>query len=98
MWNTIKLRLFGCEAFVVKSLRQANYLGRRRIPSGLRSLAGVVFIIGGFFGFLPVLGYWMIPVGLLLIAIDIPAMRPIVARLIQSWRRHVDGRAGPRDV
>ena len=92
MWTAIKAKLADGEAFVVKAVRQANYLGRRRIPPGLRSLAGILCIIGGFLGFLPILGYWMVPVGLLLIAIDIPAMRPVVTRWIIAWRRRIEAR------
>ena len=66
---------------ILRALRQANYLGLRKIKPGLRTLAGILLVIGGMFGFLPILGFWMIPVGLLLIALDIPALR----RPIQHW-------------
>ena len=56
----------------------------------LRLPIAVVFILGGFLGFLPVLGFWMIPVGLVLLAVDLPGIRPIVARFLVrlqvSWR------------
>lgn len=54
---------------------QATRWGRRHIPPGLRSLLGVALIIGGTFGFHPVLGFWMVPVGALFIALDIPPLR-----------------------
>ena len=41
----------------------------------LRILIGVFLIIFGFLGFLPVLGFWMIPLGLLVLSVDIPAVR-----------------------
>ena len=43
-------------------------------------LAGkrILLIIGGMFGFLPILGFWMIPVGLLLIALDIPVFHRLI--------------------
>tara|TARA_B100000315_G_scaffold253695_1_gene293070 strand:- start:3113 stop:3388 length:276 start_codon:yes stop_codon:yes gene_type:complete len=66
---------------ILRALRQANYYGWRKIKPGLRTLAGILLIIGGMFGFLPILGFWMIPVGLLLIALDIPVLR----RSIQHW-------------
>jgi hypothetical protein len=31
--------------------------------------------VGGFFWFLPVLGLWMLPLGLLLLAYDVPFLR-----------------------
>ena len=45
------------------------------MPPGIRSLIGVGFAIGGIFGFLPVLGFWMLPLGAAFIALDIPSMR-----------------------
>ena len=34
--------------------------GQNRLPPGIRSLVGVLFMVGGVFGFLPVLGFWML--------------------------------------
>jgi hypothetical protein len=60
----------------------------------VRVPVGVVFVLGGFVGFLPILGFWMLPLGLLLLAIDLPALQPSVSaasirirRRIRSWRR-----------
>ncbi|HQT79620.1 MAG TPA: hypothetical protein PLD10_21470 [Rhodopila sp.] len=36
---------------------------------------GSLMIAGGFLGFLPILGFWMVPVGALLIGEDIPPVR-----------------------
>lgn len=36
----------------------------------LRLIAGILFIICGFFGFLPILGFWMVPLGLIILAQD----------------------------
>lgn len=44
---------------------------RRHVPPGLRSLLGLVLMVGGLFGFLPVLGFWMLPLGAMLIALDV---------------------------
>jgi len=63
----------------------------RRLARGLRSFLGVLLIIGGFFGFLPILGFWMIPLGAALIALDIPPMR---RRLLDWLERH---RTDPKD-
>ena len=38
----------------------------------------------GVFGFLPILGFWMLPLGLVLIAQDITPLRQPIARLI-AW-------------
>jgi hypothetical protein len=49
-----------------------------------RILIGTLFIFGGFLWFLPVLGLWMLPLGLLILSIDIA--------LIRRWRRRNDVR------
>ena len=46
-----------------------------RVPWGLRSVLGILLIGGGVLGFLPILGFWMIPVGIALVALDIPPWR-----------------------
>ena len=38
-------------------------------------LGGGLVVAGGLFGFLPVLGYWMVPVGLVILATDVPPIR-----------------------
>ncbi|MDX5383366.1 MAG: hypothetical protein LPJ92_10110 [Rhodobacterales bacterium] len=44
---------------------------RRKVPPGLRLVVGLLLIAGGFLGFLPVLGFWMIPLGLGVAALDV---------------------------
>ncbi len=51
---------------------------RRNVPPGARTLLGLVLIIGGVFGFLPILGFWMVPLGVLVVALDV---RPLLAAL-----------------
>ena len=54
----------------------------------LRLPLALLFIAGGFASFLPLLGVWMIPVGLLLLAVDLPFLRgPISVLLIRARRR-----------
>ena len=54
---------------------------RRSVPPGARLILGLLLIIGGIFGFLPVLGFWMIPLGLAVAALDIsPFMEWLRAR------------------
>jgi hypothetical protein len=46
----------------------------------VRLVIAILFILGGIFSFLPVLGIWMLPLGLLLIAQDVPLLqKPLVA-------------------
>ena len=55
----------------------------------LRLSVGGLLIIGGCFFFLPILGLEMIPIGLLLIAIDVPVLRRPVAHMV-AWIEHGD--------
>ena len=47
----------------------------------------ILLILGGVFSFLPVLGIWMLPLGLAVLAIDIPPMRGPVANAIVRLQR-----------
>lgn len=44
---------------------------RANVPPGLRLVLGLLLFVGGVFGFLPVLGFWMIPLGIAVAALDI---------------------------
>jgi hypothetical protein len=48
----------------------------------VRIILAVLLILGGFVGFLPILGFWMIPLGLALIAQDVPLLRRPMARFL----------------
>lgn len=66
-----------------------------RQPSSrwVRVPVGVLLIIGGLFSFLPILGLWMAPLGLMLLAQDVPALRrPTRRSLIWIERRWVEWR------
>ena len=59
----------------------------------LRIPLGFILILGGLLGFLPILGFWMIPLGALLLAEDFPLVRkPTIHALdaVETWwkRRH----------
>ncbi len=41
----------------------------------LRVALGVALCIGGLLGFLPILGFWMIPLGLVVLSVDMPMVR-----------------------
>jgi hypothetical protein len=55
-----------------------------RVPLAL------LLIIGGVFSFLPFLGVWMLPLGLMLLAIDLPFLQGPVAGVIVRARRRAD--------
>jgi hypothetical protein len=43
-----------------------------------------VLVLGGLLGFLPVLGFWMVPLGLVILAVDFPIVRRLKRRL-EVW-------------
>jgi hypothetical protein len=47
----------------------------RNLPRGVRTGLGVLAMVGGVFGFLPIIGFWMFPLGVVLVALDIPPLR-----------------------
>ena len=76
--------------------RPAKMLRRVRQPSARygRWAVAIALIAGGLLGFLPVLGFWMVPLGLILIAQDVPILRRPLARLLgylerkwQAWKK-----------
>ena len=95
--------------------RQFQFLGRSipmmdRPLRWLRSPAltliripiAILFILGGMLAILPIFGLWMIPVGLLLLAIDVPRLQgPVAAGMIRGRRRiqrfRTRGRPAPPD-
>ena len=64
---------------------------RRPSSRWVRAPLGILLIIASLFSFLPVLGMWMLPLGLMLLAIDVPFLkRPTgraLVRLQQQWVR-----------
>jgi hypothetical protein len=70
-----KLRLFGRE-FPIPQSRLA------------RIIVGINLVFLGMLGFLPVLGFWMIPLGLLILSIDIAFVRRLRRRMIIYYNGH----------
>ena len=68
---------------------KAEMAGQRvRLPSQRRwrILLGMALILGGVAGFLPVLGFWMIPLGIAVLAYDVPAFERL-RRRVEAWIR-----------
>lgn len=56
--------------------------------SRVRRIAlGIGLILAGLVGFLPILGFWMIPLGLAVLSIDLPFARRLRRRAIVWWGR-----------
>lgn len=59
-----------------------------------RIVAGSALSVGGLLGFLPILGFWMLPLGLMLLSHDLPAVRRRRRRVAVWWYRRGKGPAG----
>jgi hypothetical protein len=61
---------------------------RVRVPAHplLRGLLGILLVLGGIFSFLPILGLWMLPLGLIVLSVD--------SALIRRQRRKISVRLG----
>ncbi len=66
-------------------------LGKYTVPLPasrlLRIVLGVLLLIGGFLGFLPILGFWMIPLGVIVLSIDLHPIRRLRRRFDVHWGR-----------
>ena len=51
-----------------------------------RIALGLLLICLGFLGFLPVLGFWMIPLGVAILAYDVPIVRLWRQKFMTWWR------------
>jgi len=60
-----------------------------RIPrqKWLRILLGVSLVLGGLLGFLPIVGFWMLPLGLFVLSVDMPIVRRFTRRVGLWWAR-----------
>ena len=66
-----------------------------RLPGSrlARMAIGIILIVGGILGFLPILGFWMVPLGLLVLSADSARIRRLRRRVEVWW-----GRKGKEDV
>ncbi len=62
----------------------------------LRVPAATVLVVGGLLWFLPFFGLWMLPLGLLLLAVDVPRLRPMVTAALIRGRRWIARRRAVR--
>lgn len=73
--------------------RIGRFLRWLRKPASrwVRIPLGSILVLGGLFSFLPVLGLWMLPLGLILLAQDIPVLRGPILRMLKwlerAWHR-----------
>ena len=79
--DRLQQKLPGWAARMLQSARNPS-AGWIRIP------VAVALIVGGILGtFLPIIGFWMVPLGLALVAIDVPFLRGPLARVLAFINR-----------
>jgi hypothetical protein len=82
-------RLQRLAASLPRRLRLAIHGLRRPSARWLRIPAGIGFMIGGtILTPLPLFGLWMLPVGLVLLAEDVPVVRSFVIRILDKIEKH----------
>jgi hypothetical protein len=64
----------------------ARFVGWLRKPTSIlvRIPLAILLIFGGIFSFLPILGLWMLPLGLVLFAQDVPILQKPMAKSL-GW-------------
>jgi hypothetical protein len=72
---------------VAAKIRFANRHFHLPQSKAIRIGLGILLIACGLVGFLPVVGFWMIPLGLLVLSVDIPIVRRWRRRLAVWWHR-----------
>ncbi len=71
---------------MTKRVRIANHSLRLPGSPKARRVLGVTLIVGGILGFLPILGFWMVPLGLVILSVD--------STRVRRWRRQMEVKHG----
>ncbi|ACE90859.1 MULTISPECIES: membrane protein [Rhizobium] len=82
----VRARRFGIDHASHRLMLGAFSIGMPRSRVG-RMTIGVALVLCGFLGFLPILGFWMLPLGLLVLSHDLPIARRLRRRLAVWWHR-----------
>ena len=83
------------EGHLPKWARRAFQRARTPGAMWIRLLVASLLIVGGILGIvLPLLGFWMVPLGLALLAIDVPFLRRPFARILAFINRKLASHAG----
>lgn len=71
-----------------KHIRSTVQFLRQPSARWLRIPMGILLTLAGCLGFLPILGFWMLPLGLVLLADDVQLLRSVRSRLLDWVERH----------
>jgi len=69
--------------------RLKRLFDRENLPRSraARICLGTALVLGGLVGFLPILGFWMLPMGLAILAMDIPFVRRFTRKVTVAVSR-----------
>jgi hypothetical protein len=70
-----------------KEIKIGRYSIRLPTSRPLRVALGAALVVCGIVGFLPVLGFWMIPLGAFVLSIDVPIVGRWWRKLQDWWER-----------
>ncbi|WP_245780931.1 hypothetical protein [Litoreibacter janthinus] len=82
-------RQFDAMERMIPALRRPLTAIRARGWWIVRVPVAIIFILGSFLAVLPVFGVWMLPIGLLLLAVDLEVLRGPISDLIVRARRRL---------
>lgn len=80
---------------IQRATYRALFWAQNHVAPGVRSLLGLLLMVGGVFGFLPVLGFWMFPLGVAFVALDLPLSRHRVDAWMIRLAREAELELGP---
>lgn len=96
-WWRLNRQFDKIERKVPVAARVLSFL-RRPVARLIRIPLGFLLVLGGIFSFLPVLGIWMLPLGLLLLAIDLPFLQaPVNWGIVRGQRKWTIWRRSRRE-
>jgi len=61
-----------------------------------RLILGWALIVGGLLGFLPIVGFWMLPLGIVILSVDYHFARRLKRRVQVWWGRRAEKKANSR--
>jgi hypothetical protein len=82
-------RQFEVLSRLIPALRRPMDMLRRKSWRAVRIPLAVICILGGMLWFLPLFGLWMLPFGLLMLAVDVPVLRGPISALVIRLRRRI---------
>lgn len=72
------------KSYMVRGVKAAD-----RLSTAMKLLLGVALCLFGLLGFLPILGFWMLPLGLVIIGLCAPFARKRITHWVEKTELHL---------